>query len=779
MQAVDPEPGWFSTQASAPMIVAEANGNYSIDLTKLDVNGSALGSVDKSKLRIVLCIQRDKTTIDSVPEEHLHDYVNWDANQAGRLNVHVPANLPRGRLLIGVRPNLGDAAQNAIAERWSALILVDVWPQKPNVTSIDLKKVYYPTDDHKGMRAGSAFDLQSITIAAEQAMTEPGFKDRGFKPLVVKDLNLQVGQLIDYRIPDATGGKYPYGGRILKVINGNDGQQLVFLGFDFIDVYDTTFANIQANLVEYGVMPEFISYRSEGLSSVVEKSVTYLGAKNRATIQAAGQSSWFDTNCKDKATSKIIFSPYFDLEKVEAGIDYELNLKGAEISCKIFSKTEGYVSFPLPGFLAALKYLVGAGIDVGPFGEINVKGKFESDLTSLTLSGKISSGVSTPMSLKFGSGSLGGGLDAPAETVEVQAEGKLGLFMKGNAVKLTIPKFGDVDFSLTGKIASVLAVNALGLNPAAAKSGGSSKIATSLTPEASLEASETINNYLQSMGLKKFKLSEKLNGGFSFPVTKASYIIDSVFDSGEGYATVSLLPENKFLSDIFGNGSIVDGYLSLKDSSVYNDKNNSIHYEMNECKDKAGTITSPIVGCIGGFFCGNVNDPVYLCKPTEPRKDCGATMVPYPFDGLPPSAYKKWDQTCVYPLTKPVERYVISQDQQWATDIVTGLTWSRCIVGEYYENGQCVGNTRRFTHTEAVDEFADKLPSIFQRMSLIDSHCAVMARNEFVFPKPKDSSLFEWTSDMGPAGWAWQHGNTAGTFGCMPRIVQYGVRLLK
>ncbi len=53
-------------------------------------------------------------------------------------------------------------------------------------------------------------------------------------------------------------------------------------------------------------------------------------------------------------------------------------------------------------------------------------------------------------------------------------------------------------------------------------------------------------------------------------------------------------------------------------------------------------------------------------------------------------------------------RYEISPDQQEAADVLAGVIWRRCVEGQTWAAGQCVGPALRFTHEQALQRAMDQ-----------------------------------------------------------------------
>ncbi len=615
LHAADPEPSWISTRASSTMVIASPGESHSVDLVKLDGEGNELGSVDSSKLRLELRIQRDESTSDYIPAEFQADYVAWDTTTPGQLNIHVPADLTRGRLLIGVRPALEDAGENALAERWSVPILVDVWPLKAGVITLDEADVYFPLGSDSHYRDGSAFDAQAVNSALKAATAEA---EAPLKALVVKGINLEADTLIDYRLPDANGGVYPYGGRIVEVIEGSDGQQLLLVNFEVLSVYDILLG-ADDQFVKEGVLPEFVTYRSGPALPAEEEEgdapLTHYGPEERATIQ--GGFRLFGAECSAGGSPPAFaVTPYLtlDVDKgVDAGLKFSLGVSGAAVSCTVKALEGAEVPVPLGGPIGAvLQKLLGTGVTVGPYGEVKLTLSGGSGFTDFRVTGgySVTKGL-TPPSVKW-NGSLGSGLEATPITAKAQLGGELGMKGKLAAADVRVPWLGTYDVSLTSTLGWFSGLSGEALNAAAAKNGSNSALGMEFGAKFSTKVSAELTNMLQWLGAKSdFKFEYKAT------ITKkveAGYRLFGVNDDAQGHASATLQPNN-ILARYFSTGATgsTDGYTSLDGSSVYNDPNDEISYDLAECESSGGNIVTPLVACIGGFFCGQVNEEAKLC----------------------------------------------------------------------------------------------------------------------------------------------------------------------
>lgn len=613
LHAVDPEPSWFSTRASTNMLITTPGDSHTVDLVKLDSSGNVLGPVDKTKLRIELRIQHDESTVDYIPAEYQADYVSWDETTAGRLNIKVPADLDRGRLVIAIRPDFDDAGQAAIAERWSVPILVDVWPLKANVTQVENATVYYPVGSDGHIRTGSSFDAQAITGALQQASLDELLAGQLLKAMVVKGMSLVEGQLIDYRLPDVTGGIYPYGGRVVKVIDAADGQQLVLLNFEILAVYDAVIGGNNL-LVKEGVMPEFVTYRSgESLPAITpdgDAPLDYFGPAERSEIQES--SGYFIEDCDVSAKVAYVFTPYFTFDPVpDAGLNISVSGTGGGFSCNFMSSDKMY-SLPIGGAPGALlQKLTGTGLELGPYGSLKFSLSAGVETFSVTNGFSLAHQILFPPKLKWLASSESG-LDAAPMTAKASIGGEFGAKLKLSGIDVSVPWIASADLSLTGKLGLFMGLTGEGANAAAANANKNSKAGLDISIKSSVALSDQLKSFLNGIGVKG-TLEQEWNSEPLRKLIEANYMLGSIVDDGQGSARVSLHP-GVLMSALVGRNKEADGYTSLSESSVYNDPNTAIDYDVEECKAASeGKIISPLIGCMNGFFCGQVAGEAKLC----------------------------------------------------------------------------------------------------------------------------------------------------------------------
>ncbi len=112
-------------------------------------------------------------------------------------------------------------------------------------------------------------------------------------------------------------------------------------------------------------------------------------------------------------------------------------------------------------------------------------------------------------------------------------------------------------------------------------------------------------------------------------------------------------------------------------------------------------------------------------------------------------------QHCVYNVqsTSPDARYTFANEGKEVIDTVTNLTWSRCEVGQSWDNASkvCIGEPLELNweqaHAEAVkytlsdgDEW--RVPNIKELTTLLESRCSQPQVNAFVFPSTYRYSFF-------------------------------------
>ena len=641
LAAVDPDPAWHSTEASSSFIVAETGGHYAVDLRKIDPDGNDLGALsktDQAKLKFELRVQEDEKTINYIPSKDHKDYIGWDETTSGRLLINVPANMKQGRLLIGVRPKFKDKGQTAIAERWSVPVIVNIWPKRTGVTAINTSNIYYPTQFSEGVqpRSGSAFDMIEITTQLEQAYADfPG--EPILKPLVIAGANLSVGQLIDVRISRPGAGVYPYGGRVLRVTNGDGGQQLAILNFDLASVYEVLTSD---PMVSEGVMPEFVTYRVGAEQQVPteggDPELEYFGPEERSGIKRAvsdapsnekvqlGTKVKIIPKCTGTVSTSFVYTPILEFSpNFNIGVEYTASIGGVKGECVVTLDGSVDIGDKLAKnpIVKALKELIGLEIKAGPYGEFKLSLEsnggiapfFEITNRATYIEGLSSSRISS-------SGlSTGGDLYAEPSELKTTLGGAVGLVANAEAKPLSVFGGKFQAAGLEGKAEINMGFVLDNLNAAAVKqSGKASQASENIQSQATLTVSTGFVDMMRFLGFK----SEAVFGRGSTPlksfVMDATYPVKEVQDNGNGTGSVSFYPPSRdsayMNSPLLNFSGSIAGYAALDGSSVYNDPTNNITYEQSECEERGGVISTPLIVCTGGSFCGKADRNAEFCK---------------------------------------------------------------------------------------------------------------------------------------------------------------------
>lgn len=115
--------------------------------------------------------------------------------------------------------------------------------------------------------------------------------------------------------------------------------------------------------------------------------------------------------------------------------------------------------------------------------------------------------------------------------------------------------------------------------------------------------------------------------------------------------------------------------------------------------------------------------------------------------------------------TSPTTRFEENQDGS-VTDKATGLTWSRCSLGQTWDNGSCQGEARAlpFAIVSLVAETGWRLPELAELSSLVELRCFRPAINQQIFPDTVASAYWTTTRFVNKDGQFWQvhflHGET-------------------
>jgi len=250
--AEDPDPIWHATVADRTEINAKPGGEYIIHLNKVRDDGSIISPVENEKLRLVVYIQRSKDEFDYISDVEKPSYSEWVGQ--GILRLHIPDNLEKGRLFVGIRPKFDDVATTAITERWSTLIVAEIWNPKKDVLFMETEEILYPKMENAKsfiFSSASKFTKKEVFDEVEKFIK---IENKLYLPIVLKKINIGEGDKIAYLLGDD-----PYGGVVKKVIQKGD-QLLVLSTLEIENVFDIM-ETPDGYKVKYGLMPEFIPYR--------------------------------------------------------------------------------------------------------------------------------------------------------------------------------------------------------------------------------------------------------------------------------------------------------------------------------------------------------------------------------------------------------------------------------------------------------------------------------------------------------------------------------------
>jgi len=608
--AIDPEPRWFYTKVDKSVVMAKAGEDFTVHLSKLTKDNQDIGAVDNEKLRLVVRIQRGKDDFEYVNNVNIDTYAHWDGQ--GVLKIHVPDDLDKGRLLVGVRPNLTDVAASAIAERWSTVIVAEVWQTKQNVITAQNENVLFPMDNNTTnvLSSESQFTLAHIANAVKSRLDNNATLPL---PMVVKEMSLQKDDLISYFFQ----GK-PYAGKVMHIeVVGN--QQFVLLAPTLFEIYDITDAD-DGFMIREGLYPEHViiregdrldTDRNESDPTKFEKSSTK-GASLPDMVK------YFNQHCA-QGKGVITLNTEFTLEpQVDMGINfniYGLN-KDTECTWEASSNklTLNPAYFAVGGPLAIAMKAIGMHGELSPFGNISLATK-DALGVGLDVGYSARKGGNFKMNYPRALGSRD--LSDASEVAEVELSSTFGVKF---AVKAFTAEQG------IGWVLALLGINlegigleaesglkasfvAKGKNASEVQKSGSSELAIALAVEAKVTPTLAMKNCIAYMVNDSIVLDLKSSVVLIDSLKgTADFTYASVEDNGQGHAGIvgldltsywlhKILPESK-------------GVLTLTNSSVYNEHSEDISYNIDECNDK---IISPAIGC-AGWMCGVVDRDVELCK---------------------------------------------------------------------------------------------------------------------------------------------------------------------
>jgi alpha-tubulin suppressor-like RCC1 family protein len=630
MAAIDPDPEWFATRIDRSFVVASAGDVLEFAVDKLDLQGNVLDPVPADQLRFTVRIQRADDTFDWLPAEFASDVVAWQG--AGRVRVQVPANLVRGRLLVGLRPNLADIGQRALSERWSTSLSIEVWPRKAGVTPVDASTVLFPMAGAQRLARGAAFPAAELLRRLTAAL------DAGdvYLPLVLTQA-VTVGELVDYRVDGR-----PYGGRVVSV-EARDGQWLAMVEPAWMDIYDVAAAP-DGFLVSEGVLPETVVYRSgpaipgadaayrgdlqtlDGEVKVVAEGEWAPLARRARGLAESDAHALFIGGC-DTSSGSLTFTPKISMSPLDVGVDIKVGASGVGVKCKWRSSNDA-VSFnflrtagPL-GLLASS--LAGSEVKLRPYGEVSfgsaVEGLLVPGLSGFQVGLSTASGVAFKLGLPLDASEMNDLVNGTPIVMKGDAGVAGGIEAIANLTSPTgligwlVSTLGGVDttIGLSARASIGVGVVLEGANAKAVHANNKdSRGAVVSEFKATLDASDVLKRIAGMLGGNG-------NIGLSYSVQKevlrfaGEYEAASMQDDGRGSAHVGRLVALPSLAAFLG--LTPTGRMGPRDtsSSVFGDNANAISYEPDECAASSdGTIRAPVVACVG-MFCGKTNE-VPIC----------------------------------------------------------------------------------------------------------------------------------------------------------------------
>ena len=608
--AVDPDPDWFSTAIDKPVVVAKPGEKYTVNLTKQARDGSSLGPVDQAKLRLVVRIQHDKDTFEYVNNNDISQYVQWKG--AGVLEIQVPASLTQGRLLVAIRPNFDDVATSAIAERWSGVMVAEVWPTKVGVISLDDSSVLFPQATASGIAADSEFTKAEIAQAVQAQLNQNAL----LLPLVVNKTTIAKSTLVAYVYQGQ-----PYAGKVVSVTTRGK-QALLLLSPELLNVYSITDAD-EKFMINQGLYPENLIFR-EGTPLAAnpdESDPTQFSAK-AAKATPASATKFFTEHCLN-GTSVLTFKPTFSLAPADIGLDITVAggpLDKVECTWEATTATVKLDNFIMAsgGVGTVLMQLFGGGAELQGFGKIDITleklGPFGIEAGYSLVKGSHQKLLKSPVAQ--GSRDLTKlNADSKAEiSGSVGGKVTLSLLNKSSSIRDILYLLGIKNegsgIEASAEITTALTVDGLNAKQVYDK-GESSAFSAALKGALNIEPKGYLLTLLQAWGIK-LDVKQNLEKEIFNIKAEATHTFNDVNDDGKGKANLNGLSlQSGFLRKLLPESK---GVLSGKEGSVFNDYSEAITYDTKACTAKNNfKITSPVIAC-AGWMCGQVDKPAELCK---------------------------------------------------------------------------------------------------------------------------------------------------------------------
>ena len=628
MAAVDPDPDWFATELDRDIVVTQPGETHQVQARKVSMEGDDLGPVDPQLLRLTVLLQRDDNEYEWLPEVFSEDIVHWVGDD-GVLEIAVPEDLERGRLVVGVRPDFLDPGQRAIAERWSTAITFEVWPLQPGVQGVSPQQVLFPLPGDDLIDPASVFEEEEILAALVDGLEEGDV----VLPLVLDSSapSVEVDQLLDYRVDGS-----PYGGRVYSV-EVRDGQQMVLLIPEWMSVYDVTDAE-DGFLADQGVLPESVIFRSgppiEDFDAEYRGDLLHLDPEDGTeNDEPLGSEYWprtsggnfFVPECKGSIDLvSLTFSQSLDWVPFSASMDVSVGIAdGVEVECtwSANSNARGLNLLNATGAVGlVLRALAGTEMRVKPVGDIVLKTGHEGSIVG-GFSGidfGLSSNDGAYFNLNIPPAALGSSplLGAPGKTFvelgqKAGAKGDFNLVGARGLIGRLIQQLGGSELNLGVELEALLGLGLRleGVNPAAVyQDGDVSQATAAVSLGAKIKAANGVTNLVQRLGVNT-ELSAEIKTELEFFKAEGSFVAEDVLDDGMGNASVQKLEALPTLASWTRLGQA--GLVSPEDqtSSVFSDRHSAVTYDIEECEESpGGRISSPIVACVGWMFCGMTSE---------------------------------------------------------------------------------------------------------------------------------------------------------------------------
>lgn len=130
--------------------------------------------------------------------------------------------------------------------------------------------------------------------------------------------------------------------------------------------------------------------------------------------------------------------------------------------------------------------------------------------------------------------------------------------------------------------------------------------------------------------------------------------------------------------------------------------------------------------------------------------------------------------------TTPEQRFHNNQNGT-VTDMVTGLRWARCSLGQVFEKGSCRGEAHHlpWAIVSLLIEKGWRLPEITELNSLVELRCINPATNTTLFPDTIPAAYWSATRFINKDGDYWQVNFLHGESGSEPADTKAYVRLVR